>query len=134
MSPNDYDEFSGFFKAALSTYHKVDLNTTKHVNNWNLEGVEGLPADGKLDVSTFGLGALSMRIRTARNLKKFPLAGAMTQQDRCNMEMAMQPVFEELIKNPDLGGEYVSLTPGHKCHISEERYNELVKAHIMFKD
>merc|ERR1719458_1967946 len=58
----------------------------------------------------------------------------MTQEDRVNMELAMQPVFEELIKNPDFGGEYVSLTPGHKCHISDERYNELVKAHIMFKD
>ena len=89
MNPNDYDEFSGFFKAALSTYHKVDLSTTKHVNDWNLEGVEGLPADGKLDVSAFGLGALSMRIRTARNLKNFPLAGAMTQQDRLAMELAI---------------------------------------------
>jgi len=134
MSPNDYDEFSGFFKAALSTYHKVDLNTTKHVNNWNLEGVEGLPADGKLDVSTFGLGALSMRIRTARNLKKFPLAGAMTQQDRLDMELAMGPVFDQLAANPAFGGEYVSLSPSHPKKISDERYEELVKAHIMFKD
>jgi creatine kinase len=34
--PGDYDEFNPFFKAALSSYHKVDLNTTKHVNNWSL--------------------------------------------------------------------------------------------------
>merc|ERR1739848_666812 len=134
MNPTDYDEFYPVFKNALSKYHKVNLDETKHVNCWDLKTCEGLPADGSLDVSKFGLSALSMRIRTARNLKKFPLAGAMTQQDRCDMENAMQPVFEELIKNPDFGGEYVSLTPGHKCHISDERYNELVKAHIMFKD
>merc|ERR1712066_1128930 len=112
MNPTDYDDFYPFFKAALGKYHKVNLDEKKHVNNWPLEGVEGLPADGALDVSKFG----------------------MSQEDRCNMELAMQPVFEELIKNPEFGGEYVSLTPGHKCHISDEKYNELVKAHIMFKD
>jgi protein-arginine kinase len=134
MNPTDYDDFYPFFKNALSKYHKVNLDETKHVNCWDLKTCDGLPADGSLDVSKFGLSALSMRIRTARNLKKFPLAGAMTQQDRCDMENAMQPVFEELIKNPEFGGEYVSLTPGHKCFIDEARYNELVKAHIMFKD
>jgi len=134
MNPSDYDEFKPFFKAALSKYHKVNLDETSHKNDWNLAGVEGLPADGQLDVSAFGLSALSMRIRTARNLKKFPLAGAMSQQDREAMELAMGPVFDQLIANEKFGGEYVSLTPGHKNKITEERYNELVKEHIMFKD
>merc|ERR1712019_82302 len=133
MNPTDYDKFYNFFKPALEKYHKVNLSEKKHVNDWNLKGVEGLPADGKLDVSAFGLGALSMRIRTARNLNKFPLPGAMTEEDRKNMELAMKPVFDELIKNPDFGGEYVSLTPGHPNHISDERYQQLVKEHIMFK-
>jgi protein-arginine kinase len=134
MNPTDYDKFNKFFKPALEMYHKVDLSAKKHINDWNLKGVEGLPEDGKLDVSSFGLSALSMRIRTARNLNKFPLPGAMTQEDRCNMELAMKPVFDKLIENSDFGGEYVSLTPGHANKISDERYNELVKAHIMFKD
>jgi len=134
MNPTDYDKYSKFFRPALEMYHKVDLNVKKHVNDWNLAGVEGLPADGKLDVSSFGLGALSMRIRTARNLNKFPLPGAMTQEDRVNMELALKPVFEKMIANPDFGGEYVSLTPGHPNKISDERYEELVKAHIMFKN
>ena len=30
MNPKDYDEFSPFFKKALSQYHKVDLNVKKH--------------------------------------------------------------------------------------------------------
>merc|ERR1712036_160054 len=120
--------------AALSTYHKVNLEEKSHKNDWNLAGVEGLPSDGQLDVSAFGVPALSMRIRTARNLKKFPLAGAMTQQDRLDMELAMGPVFDQLIANADFGGEYVSLSPSHPKKITDERYNELVAAHIMFKD
>ena len=36
-------------------------------------GVEGLPADGVLDLAALGLPALSMRVRVARNLKAFPL-------------------------------------------------------------
>merc|ERR1711970_1364419 len=134
MNPNDYDEFKAFFQPVLEKYHKVDLNARKHINDWNLKGVEGLPADGKLDVSKFGLEPLSMRIRTARNLKKFPLAGNMDREDRCEMELAMGAVFDTLIADAAFGGEYVSLTPGHKNQISDERYNELVKAHIMFKD
>jgi len=134
MNPTDYDKYYAFFKPALEKYHKVDLSTRKHINDWNLQGVPGLPADGKLDVSKFGLEPLSMRIRTARNLRKFPLAGAMTKQDRVNMELALKPVFDTLIKDPAFGGEYVSLTPGHPNKISEVRYQELVKAHIMFKN
>jgi len=134
MQPSDYDDFKKFFQPVLERYHNVDLAKKGHENNWNLEGVEGLPEDGKLDVSAFGLGALSMRIRTARNLKKFPLPGAMTKDDRVEMEKAMGAVFEALIAKPEFGGEYVSLTPGHPNQMSEERYQELVKAHIMFKD
>lgn len=135
MNPTDYDDFHTFFKKALGRYHKVNLDEKKHSNDWELKGKAGLPADGVLDVSKFGITEpLSMRIRTARNLKKFPLAGAMSEDDRKNMELAMGPVFEALIKNPEFGGSYNSLTPGHPNKISEEKYQELVKAHIMFKD
>merc|ERR1712158_117580 len=80
MNPNDYDEFEKFFKPVLEKYHKVDLAAKGHKNNWDLAACDGLPADGKLDVSAFGLA------------------------------------------------------PGHPKQMSEERYQELVKAHIMFKD
>merc|ERR1712164_144889 len=135
MGPTDYDDFYNFFKKALGRYHKVNLDEKKHSNDWELKGKEGLPADGVLDVSAFGITEpLSMRIRTARNLKKFPLAGAMSEEDRKNMELAMAPVFDALIAQPEFGGNYYSLTPGHKNHIDEAKYQELVKAHIMFKD
>jgi creatine kinase len=134
MNPKDYDEFYPFFKKALEQYHKVDLNTSKHVNNWSLEGVDGLPSDGILDFAKLGLGAVSMRVRTGRNLNKYPLPGAMTKQDRINMEFDMGRVFDVLIASPAYGGKYVSITPGHKDFIDAKEYDEYVKAHIMFKD
>jgi creatine kinase len=132
--PSDYETFNPFFKAALSKYHKVDLDVKKHTNNWSLEGVEGLPEGGKLDLAALGLPELSMRVRTGRNLKAFPLPGSMSQEDRCNMELAMGKVFEKLIADEKFGGEYVSITPGHANFVDDARYQELVTAHIMFKD
>merc|ERR1711935_557592 len=58
----------------------------------------------------------------------------MNEKDRLDLELAMGPVFDQLIANPDFGGEYVSLSPSHKNKCTAERYAELVKAHIMFKD
>jgi creatine kinase len=75
-----------------------------------------------------------MRVRTGRNLNKYPLPGAMTKDDRINMEKDMGKVFDVLIADPAFGGRYVSITPGHKNFINKEEYDGLVKAHIMFKD
>jgi hypothetical protein len=134
MNPKDYDEFYPFFSKALSQYHKVDLKTKKHVNNWSLAGVPGLPESGQLDFAELGLGAVSMRVRTGRNLNKYPLPGAMTKEDRVNMELDMGAVFDKLIADPAYGGKYVSITPGHKCFINASEYKKYVDAHIMFKD
>jgi len=132
--PNDYEEFKPFFKAALSKYHKVNLDEKKHINNWDFKGVAGLPEDGVLDLAKLGLPALSMRVRTGRNLKKFPLPGSMSKDDRVKMEEAMGLVFDKLIADEKFGGRYVSITPGHKNFIDDKEYEELVKAHIMFKN
>jgi creatine kinase len=135
MNPKDYDEFSPFFKKALSQYHRVDLNVKKHVNNWSLEGVEGLPESGQLNLADLGLPELSMRVRTGRNLNKYPLPGAMTKDDRVNMEKDMGKVFAVLIEDKEnFGGHYVSITPGHECFIDAKKYAQYVKDHIMFKD
>ena len=75
-----------------------------------------------------------MRVRTGRNLNKYPLPGAMTKEDRINMEQDMKKVYDALIADPNYGGRYVSITPGHENFIDDAEYNELVKAHIMFKD
>jgi hypothetical protein len=123
MNPKDYDEFSPFFKKALAQYHKVDLSVKKHVNSWSLEGVAGLPESGVLDFAELGLPALSMRVRTGRNLLKYPLPGAMTKEDRINMEVDMGKVYDVLIADESYGGKYVSITPGHKNFIDKKEYD-----------
>jgi protein-arginine kinase len=133
MQPDDYDRFKPFFSKALAKYHKV-AEDAQHVNDWSLEGVEGLPEGGVLDIAALGLPELSMRVRVGRNLKAFPLPGAMTKADRCNMENFMLKAFEQLIEMPEYGGKYCSFTPGHPNFVDEEEYQALVDAHIAFKD
>jgi len=131
--PSDYDDFKPFFSKVLARYHKVPEDA-RHVNNWSLKGVEGLPEDGILDIAKLGLPALSMRVRTGRNLKDFPLPGSMTKEDRIRLEEKMMAAFEMLIAMPDYGGRYYSLTPGNLCFIDDTTYKDLVDAHIMFKN
>ena len=126
IQPDDYDVLTPYLDACIRKYHKVPAGQ-KHVNDWSLEGVEGLPADGKLDVTKLGLGELSMRVRTGRNLKAFPLPGGMSLQDRKDMENVMVKAFSTLINEPAYGGRYVSLTPGHPNQIADGEYNQLVK-------
>lgn len=133
MQPADYDRFKPFFSKVLADYHKVDASA-KHTNNWDLAGVEGLPEDGKLDLAALGLPALSMRVRVGRNLADFPLPGAMSKQNRIDLEAKMCQAFDKLKAMPEYGGRYHSLTPGHVDHISDAEYEQLVKDHIMFKD
>lgn len=64
-----------------------------------------------------------MRVRTGRNLKKYPLPGAMSEDDRKNMENDMTAVFTELIADPNFGGRYVSITPGHPNFIDSAEYD-----------
>uniref|UniRef100_A0A0G4I8I4 Arginine kinase n=1 Tax=Chromera velia CCMP2878 TaxID=1169474 RepID=A0A0G4I8I4_9ALVE len=133
MNPTDYDDFQEYFDQTIKAYHKIE-GDVKHVNNWEFAGVEGLPASGKLDLKELGLAEVSMRVRVGRNLADFPLPGAMTKEDRIKMEEKMVGAFEKLMADPAYGGTYHSLTPDTKYSIDDNKYNELVKAHIMFKD
>ncbi|MEO0773994.1 MAG: hypothetical protein AAFZ04_12505, partial [Pseudomonadota bacterium] len=123
--PADYDDFRPFFSKVLSRYHKVGEDA-RHVNDWSLEGVDGLPASGKLDLAELGLPALSMRVRVGRNLADFPLPGAMTEGDRVTLENRMMQAFEVLKADPNYGGDYHSLTPGNPKHIDQAAYQALV--------
>lgn len=133
MQPADYDRFKPFFSKVLADYHGVAADA-KHESNWSLEGVTGLPEDGKLDLTTLGLETASMRVRVGRNLADYPLPGAMTKEDRVALEKKMCEAFEKLKAMPEYGGRYNSLTDDHPDHISEDEYKQLVADHIMFKD
>ena len=102
--PDDYDVFEPYFTRLLEAYHKVDLSKVRHQNNWSLSGLHGLPPGGKLDLGALGLGATSMRIRTGRNLKRFPLPGSMNLQERVALETELGKVFAKLYKMEGFGG------------------------------
>ncbi|GMI33608.1 hypothetical protein TrRE_jg11285 [Triparma retinervis] len=134
MQPSDYDDLKPYFDQVIRGYHKIP-GQVKHITNWDLSSVaDRLPAGGKLDLTKLGLGTTSMRVRVGRNLANYPLPGAMTKEDRINMEADMVKVFKELIEDPEFGGNYYSLTPGSPFEVSEKFYQHLVKSHIMFKD
>ncbi|KAH9259602.1 hypothetical protein BASA81_002024 [Batrachochytrium salamandrivorans] len=135
MYPDDYEVFAPFFSPVIKEYHKIK-GEVHHVTNWDLGSVPKgtLPADGKLDLSKLGLSTTSMRVRVGRNLEKFPLPGAQTKAQRVQMENELIEAFEKLMKDDNYGGTYYSLTPGNKYEISKEKYDSLVKGHVMFKD
>ena len=69
----------------------------------------------------------------------------MTKADRINFEKTMLSAFVKLIADPSYGGAVNSLTPNEDWRevtgearnpnlISPARYQELVDAHVMFKD
>ena len=111
-NPDDYETFKPFFKRALEVYHKVDLSKQKHVNDWNFAGVSGLPASGVLDLSKLGLPPLSMRVRTGRNLNRFPLPASMTKEDRVALELEMGKVGKLHTLHKDVcASEYTHARP-----------------------
>jgi len=127
MYPDDYEVFQPYLDKLIRDYHGIE-GELKQVSDWD--------AGGELDLAAIdaSLADTSMRVRVGRNLSDFPLPGAMTRDDRIAFENAMVTAFEKLMENPDFGGFYVSLTPGSKYEISNERYLELVAEHKIFKD
>ena len=50
MAPNDYDKYCDFFDAVCNDYHNNPGGDKKHVTNWSLKGVAGLPEGGQLSI------------------------------------------------------------------------------------
>jgi len=111
--------------------------TQKHESCWDASAIG---ENGVLDVTKLGLEQLSMRVRVGRNLKQFNLPGAMDQAERIKFEQSMLLAFAALVANEAYGGEIYSLSPDfgegvvNPNKISNEKYEELVKAHVLFKD
>jgi len=131
MTTSDYSKFGGFFDKVIRDYHGDETGSKKHETDWNT-------GDTDYDVKKLGQEELSMRVRVGRNLVGFNLPGAMDKEERVKFEQRMLLAFEKL--KEAYGGEVYSLTPDFGADganpnlISDEKYNELVKAHVMFKD
>ncbi|KAL7548350.1 hypothetical protein ACHAWF_011636 [Thalassiosira exigua] len=131
MTPADYSKFGGFFDAVIRDYHGDVSGDKKHITDWNVDGAD-------YDVKKLGQDELSMRVRVGRNLLGFNLPGEMDKEERIKFEQKMLPAFDQLKEK--YGGHVYSLTPdfgelgSNPNLITQEKYQELVDAHVMFKD
>jgi protein-arginine kinase len=134
METTDYDEYQPFFDQVIRDYHKAAPNAV-HVTDWDASNVG---ENGVLDVTKLGLPELSMRVRVGRNLAAFNLPGSMDREERIEFEKVIIKALQKLVDNPEYGGNIYSLSPcengPNPYLISDKKYNELVKAHVMFKN
>lgn len=136
MAPDDYDIFEPFFDPIIRDYHGAKADAV-HVTDWDTTAIG---EHGVLDVQKLGLEELSMRVRVGRNLANFNLSGSMGQAERISFEQTMLKAFAKLQSMPEYGGRVYSLTPDfgdgkpNPNLISNQEYQGLVQAHIMFKD
>mmetsp|Transcript_3945 Transcript_3945/g.4581 ORF Transcript_3945/g.4581 Transcript_3945/m.4581 type:complete len:387 (-) Transcript_3945:326-1486(-) len=131
MTPSDYTTFGFFFDKVIRDYHGDASGEKKHITDWDTGDVD-------YDVTKLGQDELSMRVRVGRNLVGFNLPGAMEKDERITFERKMLPSFD-LLKEK-YGGKVHSLTPdfgelgANPNLITEDEYQQLVDAHVMFKD
>ncbi len=76
------------------------------------------------------LEKVSMRARVARNVKGWNLPPSMNKEERLKFEEKMYEIFNSF----GIAGKYHSLTPGHKCKISDSEADVLRKRHFLFND
>ncbi|MEP1208269.1 MAG: phosphagen kinase [Rhizobiaceae bacterium] len=136
---DDYKLLRPFFSCAIGRHHGIAPDA-RHVSDWSIPAAAGGEGGGErmagdpLDITKFGLGPLSLRIRVGRNFSDLPLTSAMSRDDRLALEDRMSAVFDQLQEVETLAGTYHSLTPGHPRQLSPEQYQQLVAEHVMFKD
>ena len=129
----DYDVLRPFFSKVICRHHGIDPQA-RHSSDWSIPAQDNGAAGDPLDISKYGLGPLSLRIRVGRNFFDLPLTSAMTSDERLVLENRMTTAFEQLQHQPELAGNYVSLTSGHANQLSEEDYQKLVSDHVIFKN
>ncbi len=108
--PEDYDNFAFYLEPLIREYHGIQ-GDTKQKHDWNI------PV-GKYLLTSIdpNLKSVSMRARVARNVKGWNLPPKMSKDERIRFENTMEQAFE----NFGIPGRYYSLTPGHKCFITNE--------------
>jgi len=130
MNPEDYDLFAPMLDPMIRDFHGIPAETgiaQKH--DWD---TGGMSCD--LAAIDSSLKDVSMRVRVARNVRSFPLPGAMSKEQRVALEILAAQAFMRLREDPAFGGYYLSITPGSPDEIDASEYDRRVKSHQMFKD
>lgn len=130
MNPEDYDRFAPMLDPMIRDFHGIPAEKAiAHKADWDTGTMScDLAAiDRRLKV-------VSMRVRVARNVRAFPLPGAMSKEQRVALENLAAQAFTRLREDPAFGGRYLSITPGSTDEIDAAEYDRRVKKHQMFKD
>ncbi len=129
-------QLSAFFSPLIHDWHLAPAPAT-HVSGWEDRAA---PGGAAMDLSALGLPVASMRVRVARNLDGFNLPASMDRAERVRLEKAMIAGLQSLIEDPRYGGRIYSLTPefgagdANPNLVSREEYQDLVAAHLMFRN
>jgi creatine kinase/arginine kinase len=115
-----YTAFSAFLDQVIATYHKFDTVNGRHVTDFDASKIPTEPVDPT------GAAVLSTRIRVGRNLKGFPLAPAITREQRNEVMRRVTAALAEL--EGDLKGSFYALEG-----MEEATREQLVADHFLFK-
>ena len=122
--PEDYDVFAFYLEPLIREYHGIK-GDTKQTHDWNIPVGTYL-----LTNINPNLKSVSMRARVARNVKGWNLPPSMSKEERLRFEDTMEKIFNSF----GIDGRYYSLTPGHKCLISNEEADQMRAKHYLFND
>lgn len=115
-----YRAFAPFLDKVIAAYHKFDASKGGHVTDFDASKIPAAPVDPT------GEAVISTRIRVGRNLKGYPLAPAITREQRNEV---MTRVSEALAKlDGDLRGSFYTIEG-----MDEETRARLVADHYLFK-
>ena len=115
-----YDAFSDLFNQVIGEYHKFDVLRDRHVTDFDASKIPAAPLDPDGDA------VISTRIRVGRNLRGYPLAPAITREQRNEVMKKVAGVLSEL--GGDLAGEFYPLEG-----MDESTRQQLVNDHFLFK-
>lgn len=119
--PESYEVFAPFFDRVIAAYHKFDHAVHSHVTDFDAAKIPAAPVD------MTGAAVISTRIRVGRNLKGFPLAPAITREQRNEVMRLVTAALSE-IEDADLKGSFYSLEG-----MDETVREQLVADHFLFK-
>jgi protein-arginine kinase len=113
-----YQVFSPIFDYVVENYHHLKADSLNNHKNGKI--VNKISKNAKKLI-------LSTRIRVARNIEKYPFPSSMTLDERKGVENDLIKIFSsnKFFKN----GKYEKL-----ADMTNERNNDLVKSHLLFKD
>lgn len=115
-----YVLFSEFLDQIIGAYHKFDTTSGRHVTDFDATKIPAIPLDDG------GQAVISTRIRVGRNLRGYPLAPAITREQRLEVMQNVASVLGEL--DGDLQGAFHPLEG-----MDESVRQQLVTDHFLFK-